>query len=190
MKNSLETYINDTVSVIKALNTESIRAAIEAAKEIIVSTVKSGLPILVCGNGGSAADAMHIAGELIGRFGAERAPINAIALSADVAALTAIANDYAYSAVFARQVQAHGVPGAVLIAISTSGTSANIIQAADAARGLGMKVIALTGSDANPLTERADVTIGVPSRTTPLIQQGHQVVYHYLCFAAEQVLVR
>ncbi|MBA3541148.1 MAG: D-sedoheptulose 7-phosphate isomerase, partial [Deltaproteobacteria bacterium] len=143
--------------------------------------VLAGKKVLLCGNGGSAADAQHIAAELVGRFVVERRPLPAIALTTDTSALTAIANDYGYEHVFARQVGAFGAPGDVLIAITTSGTSKNVVAAVKVARELGMKVIGLTGAKGAAFVASCDAGVAVPSTNTARIQECHIVVGHLLC---------
>lgn len=163
------------------LDRPEVQERIERAITLAHDALSTRKPLLVCGNGGSAADAQHIAGELVGRFLRERHALNVIALGADVAVLTAWANDYDYETVFARQVEAHALPGAVLLAISTSGNSKNVLAAARTARERGMKVIALTGEGGGKLAEFADVLLDVPSRETPRIQEMHVMLYHYFC---------
>ena len=163
--------------------------AVKNAESILTEVVSLKKQILICGNGGSAADALHIAGELTGRFTEEREAIRAIALPADIASMTAIANDYSYERVFARLVEAHGENGGLLIAISTSGMSRNVVAAAESAKALGMAVIGMTGHHGGILNSKSTVCIKIPSSSTPMIQQGHQLVYHYLCGLAEKVLV-
>jgi phosphoheptose isomerase len=155
--------------------------AIVAAGEMIRTAVTAGHKILLCGNGGSAADAQHIAAELVGRFVVERRPLAAIALTTDTSALTAIGNDYGYEAVFSRQVEALGNAGDVLVAITTSGRSANVIAAIAAARARGMKIIALTGQRGAELVASADGGVAVPSTDTARIQEGHITIGHLLC---------
>jgi D-sedoheptulose 7-phosphate isomerase len=147
----------------------------------IVAAIRSGQPLLVCGNGGSATDAMHITGELVGRFLKERRALRVICLSSNAAVLTAWSNDYSYETVFARQVEAYGNKGGVLLGISTSGNSVNVMLAFDKARELGMSTIALTGQGGGQLARKADILLDVPSRSTPFIQQVHTCIYHYLC---------
>ena len=156
----------------------------------ITDALRMGKPLLVCGNGGSAADAMHITGELVGRFLLERKAINAICLSSNASVLTAWANDYSYDTVFSRQVEAHGQPGAVIIGISTSGNSRNVIAAFEQAHNMGMKTVALTGEGGGRLAPVSDYLFAVPSRSTPLIQQAHLCLYHYLCQSIEQTLAQ
>lgn len=164
-------------------------ARVDAAVAAIVQAIKAGKPLLVCGNGGSAADAMHIACELVGRFLKERRGLNCIALSADPAVLTALGNDYGYDQVFARQVEAYGVPGAVLWGISTSGNSPNVVKAFEKARGLGLTTIGMTGQGGGKLAPLSDILLDVPSRHTPEIQQVHMCLYHAMCEAIEAAVV-
>lgn len=154
---------------------------------LIVDALKASRPLLICGNGGSAADAQHIAAELVGRFLKNRRPYNAICLAADVAVLTAWGNDQGFDDVFARQVEAHGMSGGVLLVLSTSGNSTNIVRAAEAAKRVGLPVIALTGQGGGKLKALSDILLDVPSKQTPLIQQVHTCLYHYIC---EQVEAR
>ena len=156
-------------------------AAIVAAGELIAATLAAGGKVLLCGNGGSAADAQHIAAELVGRFVVERRGLPAIALTTDTSALTAIGNDYGYELVFRRQVEALGRAGDVLIAITTSGTSKNVVAAADAARALGMKVVALTGARGRAFVDACDAGVAVPSGDTARIQECHIAIGHVWC---------
>jgi len=154
----------------------------------VTEALRQGKPLLVCGNGGSAADAMHITGELVGRFLKQRKAINAICLASNTAVLTAWANDYSYEEVFSRQVEAYGQPGAAIIGISTSGTSKNVVKAFERARSMNMITIAFTGEGGGSLAGLSDFLFAVPSRSTPLIQQAHVCLYHYLCQAVEAEL--
>lgn len=149
---------------------------------------RSGRPMLVCGNGGSAADAMHLTAELVGRFLIRRQALNVICLSSNPALLTAWANDYTYETVFSRQVEAYGEPGAVLVGISTSGNSQNVVKAFEQARAMTMKTISLTGEGGGKLAASSDYLFAVPSSSTPLIQQTHICLYHYLCGAIEEAM--
>jgi len=185
----LQDYLQTSIDGLAALRDHDLSGAIERAIDIIVAALSAGKPMLVCGNGGSAADAQHIAGELVGRFLRERKAYNVIALGTDTSVVTAWSNDYAFETLFARQVEAHGSKGAVLLAISTSGNSKNVLAAAEVARQQGMTVIALTGEGGGKLAPLADVLLDVPSRFTPVIQQGHLCLYHYLCGAIEERLV-
>jgi D-sedoheptulose 7-phosphate isomerase len=149
----------------------------------------AGGKLLACGNGGSAAEAQHLTGELLGRFRDERRPLPAVALSADSSAVTAIANDYGIEELFARQVQAYGRPGDVLVAISTSGTSPNVIAAAKAGLDLGVTVWALTGPAPNPLAALSDSAIAVDALTVATAQEIHLSLIHALCIALDKALL-
>jgi D-sedoheptulose 7-phosphate isomerase len=159
------------------------RIADEMAKALA-----NGGKILLCGNGGSAADAQHIAGELLSRFESERAPLPAIALTTDTSVLTAIGNDYGYDQVFERQVKGLGAKGDVLIAISTSGRSPNILKALDAARGKGVVTVGFTGRKGGEMQSRCDVLLAAPSDRTPVIQQIHITAAHIVCGLVERRL--
>lgn len=163
------------------LDGEALQKRLDAAIDLCLGAIRRDRPILVCGNGGSAADAQHIAGELVGRFLRERRALNVRALSVDPSVLTAWANDYSYDTVFSRQVEAYGSGGGVLIGLSTSGNSRNVLLAAEKAKSAGMSVIALTGEGGGKLAPLADVCLEVPSRSTPRIQEMHIMLYHYLC---------
>jgi D-sedoheptulose 7-phosphate isomerase len=149
----------------------------------------AGGKLLACGNGGSAAEAQHLTGELLGRFRDERRPLPAVALSADSSAVTAIANDYGIEELFARQVQAYGRPGDVLVVISTSGTSPNVIAAAKAGLDLGVTVWALTGPAPNPLAALSDSAIAVDAPTVATAQEIHLSLIHALCIALDKALL-
>jgi D-sedoheptulose 7-phosphate isomerase len=154
---------------------------IDAWGRRIASTLVAGGRLLAVGNGGSAAHAQHLTSELVGRYRDERRPLSAIALHADASSVTAIVNDYGADELFARQVRAHGRPGDILVAFSTSGRSPNVLTAVDAARDAGLVTYGLTGPLPNPLAERSDFTIGVASRHTATVQEVHQIVVHLLC---------
>ncbi|MEZ4400168.1 MAG: SIS domain-containing protein [Kofleriaceae bacterium] len=155
--------------------------AIVAAGERIRATLAAGNKVLLCGNGGSAADAQHIAAELVGRFVVERKGLPAIALTTDTSALTAIGNDYGYDVVFARQVEALGRPGDLLIAITTSGRSRNVVAAAAAARAGGLSVVALTGAAGRGFVDACDAGVAVPTTDTARIQECHITIGHIWC---------
>lgn len=159
--------------------------AVSAAARLCAAAVREGGRLLVCGNGGSAADAQHMAGELVGRFRRERRPLPVVALTSDSAVLTAIGNDYGFEEVFSRQVEALGSAGDVLVAISTSGRSENVLRAASAASRNGMRVLALTGSDGGSLAEAADVAFRAPTERTSHVQEVLMVVMHAVCLAVE-----
>jgi D-sedoheptulose 7-phosphate isomerase len=152
------------------------------------AALRSGHTILVCGNGGSAAESQHFAAELTGRFRRERRALAAIALTVDTSALTAIGNDYGFDQVFARQVEALGVEGDVLLAISTSGQSPNVVLAAKTARRMGLAVVALTGASAGALGEHADVVLAVPDDNTARVQEVQLSILHLLCEELERAL--
>jgi D-sedoheptulose 7-phosphate isomerase len=154
---------------------------VERAGKMLVSALRREKKILICGNGGSAADSQHFAAELTGRFQTERRALPAIALTTDTSALTAIANDYGYERVFGRQVEALGASGDVLVVFTTSGSSKNVIEAIRAARALKMKVIALTGEKGKRLRRHVDSLIAVPATETAHIQEVHELVYHAWC---------
>ena len=154
---------------------------IEATGRVICEALNAGNKILLCGNGGSAADAQHIAAELVGRYEKHRRPYPSIALTTDTSALTALSNDYGYDEVFARQVAAHARPGDVLIAISTSGKSESVVKAADKARELGCRTIALTGCSGEPLRAHCDFALVVASDRTSRVQEAHITIGHLWC---------
>ncbi|NDV24912.1 SIS domain-containing protein [Desulfovibrio sp. JC022] len=155
--------------------------AVKVAASLCVSSLKAGGKVLFCGNGGSAADAQHLAAELTGRFLYDRPPLYGEALHCNTSALTAVGNDYGYDRVFERQIQAKGKAGDVLIGLSTSGNSGNVVKALEAARDQMMKTISLVGSRACLMAELADVCIAIPSDQTPRIQEGHILSGHTLC---------
>ena len=159
---------------------------VEQAVTAISNALRDHKAFLVCGNGGSASDAMHITGELVGRFLKERRALKALCLSSNPAVLTAWANDYGYETVFSRQVEAYGEKDGVLLGLSTSGSSANVVQAFTKAREIGMKTIALVGQGGGKLAAVSDILLDVPSRHTPEIQQVHVCLYHYLCEKVEE----
>ena len=175
-------------AVEKASADTKFMASVAAAAERIAASLKNGGKVLLAGNGGSAADAQHIAAELVGRFVNDRAPLAAVALTTDTSALTAIGNDYGFEQVFARQVSALARPGDVFIGISTSGKSPNIIAALNAARKLGMVNIGMTRDAATPMHVLCDVTVGVPASETALIQQIHITAAHAICHLVEREL--
>ncbi|MFA5844077.1 MAG: D-sedoheptulose 7-phosphate isomerase [Coriobacteriia bacterium] len=162
--------------------------AIAEMAGIVADCLRDGGQLLVCGNGGSAADAQHIAAEFVGRFLKERRPWPALALHTNTSAVTAIGNDYGFEETFARQVLAHGHPGDVLWAITTSGSSPNVLRAVEAAREAGMRVVGLSGGEGGPLASACDVCVSVPHASTPRIQEGHILVGHIVCGLVEDEL--
>lgn len=185
---SLSAYLTQSAEVIQRTITTLDEATMTRAIALCVAALKNQKSLLVCGNGGSASDAMHITGELVGRFLKERKGLRCICLADNPATLTAWANDYDYASVFARQVEAYGESGGVLIAISTSGNSANVVKAAEQAKAMGISVISLTGEGGGKLAPVSDVLLAAPSKHTPLIQQVHICLYHYLCEAIEAAM--
>jgi len=159
------------------------------ATEVLAVCFRSGGKALVCGNGGSAADSQHFAAELVGRFARERRAWPALALTTDTSALTAIGNDLGFDRVFARQVEAHGRPGDVLVAMSTSGDSGNVLAAVEAARARGLVTVGLTGRDGGALGRAVDVHVNVPSPSAARTQEVHATILHVLCDLVEQGLV-
>jgi D-sedoheptulose 7-phosphate isomerase len=162
--------------------------ALTAAADVLVAAYRSGRKALFFGNGGSAADAQHLAAEFVGRYLRERAPLPALALHTNTSAVTAIGNDYGYEHVFARQLEALASPGDVAVGISTSGKSPSVIEALKCARRLGLSTIGLTGASGGLLRDLVDVLIAIPSEETPRIQECHILVGHALCDAVEQAL--
>ncbi|RXK01300.1 phosphoheptose isomerase [Arcobacter sp. CECT 8986] len=159
----------------------NMQEKVEAASQLAVDTLKNGNKILLCGNGGSAADAQHIAAELTGRYKTERRGLPGIALTTDTSALTAIGNDYGYDRVFDRQVEALANKGDLVIGISTSGNSKNVLSALNLAKELGCKTVGLTGRDGGAMNEACDVNLVVPSNDTPRIQEMHILIGHTIC---------
>jgi len=160
---------------------ESLLIEIENIGNLCLNSLKTGGKIFICGNGGSAADAQHIAAELSGRFKKERIALAGVALTTDTSAITAIGNDYGYEHVFSRQLEALGREGDILISISTSGNSVNILKAMQSAAKLNIKNIALTGKTGGKMAEQADASIIIPSNDTPRIQEMHIMVGHMIC---------
>jgi phosphoheptose isomerase len=158
------------------------------AAAAVVKAVRAGGKVLAFGNGGSAADAQHLAAELVGRLERDRAAIAAIALSTDTSILTAVANDYGFERVFARQIEALGRRGDVALAISTSGTSKNVLAAVETARAAGLVVVALSGRDGGALGRAADIHVNVPEHDTARVQEVHRTLLHILCELVEQEL--
>lgn len=173
---------------IKKKMARSLSDEIVTAMQMVIDAYKAGGKVFLIGNGGSAADAQHIAAELIGHFKLERKGLSAIALTTDTSILTALANDYGYDTVFSRQLEALGNDKDVLIAITTSGTSPNILKAVEMARSKNIKVIGLTGGDGGKLKDAADITIVVPSDNTPRIQEAHITIGHIICDLVEKEL--
>jgi len=173
---------------VKRLFAEQAAADIARAVEIVATSLGNGGKVLLCGNGGSAAEAQHIAGEFVGRFRLERRALAAVALTTDTSILTSIANDYSFDDVFARQVEGLGREGDVLFAYSTSGNSRNVLKAVEKAKGLGMATIGFTGEDGGAMATLCDVCIKAPSTDTPTVQECHTAAGHTICRFAEEIL--
>jgi D-sedoheptulose 7-phosphate isomerase len=184
-----EAHLSDAASLLTEVSTACLDDIV-AASTMLVDTFRSGRALLICGNGGSAADAQHLATEFVSALTLEhpRPAMRAIALTTDTSALTAIANDYGVDRMFARQVEAIGTAGDVLLAISTSGNSPNVLAAAEAARGGGIGVVGLTGASGGRLAGLVDVAIRVPSTTTAHIQECHLAIEQLLALIAERAL--
>ena len=163
-----------------------LQDTVAAAALACVAALNAGGKVLFCGNGGSAADAQHLAGEFVSRFNYDRPALGAIALTTDTSVLTAIGNDYGYERVFERQVLGLGRKGDVLVGISTSGRSPNVLLALQAARKIGMVTVGMTGNQREKIEQHVDLCIRIPSRQTPKIQEGHIVVGHALCGLVEE----
>lgn len=187
MREYIQTHLNAHKELLEAVVAENI-GDIEDMAELALLTYKKGRKILLFGNGGSAADAQHIAAELTGRFEKNRGALGAIALHCDTSAMTAIANDFGYRHVYARQVEALGRKGDLCIGISTSGNSENIIEALVSARTIGCSCIGLLGGDGGRIKDMVDIPLIVPSRTTARVQEMHILVGHILCSIIEREL--
>ncbi len=186
----VRSHFEDAIALKQRMR-ESLAPAIARAGEAVAGALRRGNKVLACGNGGSAADCQHFAAELVGRFERERPGLPAIALTVDSSALTAIANDYSYEAVFAKQVEALGREGDVLLAISTSGNSANVVAAMKAAKARGMAVVALTGRDGGQMAAMlaaGDHHLNVAHARTARVQEVHILALHCLCDTIDNVL--
>lgn len=181
--------LGDTARLLDAMAADAVLCeAAAAAAGACVAALRAGGKLLLCGNGGSAAEAQHWAAELVSRFNYDRPGLAAIALTTDGSILTGIGNDYGYARIFARQVEALGRAGDMLLALSTSGRSPNVLEALRAARARGMGTIGFTGEAGEAMAELCDICIRVPSASTPRIQEGHAVLGHALCAAVEAAL--
>ena len=189
MISTIKKHLQDSIAVKeKILSDGSLLAAVEKVVNAIVTAYKQEKKVILLGNGGSAADAQHIAGEFVGRFYKERKALPALALHTNSSIVTALANDYGYDAVFARQVDAYAVAGDVVIGISTSGNSPNVITAIQKAKDKGAVTVGLTGGKASKLCDVADICLRVPSPDTPRIQEAHITLGHIICFLVEETL--
>ena len=172
----------------RIINDDSILNNIVTVAEKVSNSIRNGGKLVLCGNGGSASDALHFAGEIVGRFIRERAPWPAVVLNADVATMTAISNDYGYDDVFARQAEAHVSTGDVFVGITTSGNSENVLKATIVAKRMGAYTVCLSGKGGGQLKEVADCSIVVPSDVTARIQESHITIIHILCELIEKSL--
>ncbi len=183
----LEEAVEESAELKKRMVAEQGEAVVAAA-ELLAQVLKSGGRVLIFGNGGSAADAQHLAAEFVNRFQVERPPLGALALTTDSSILTAVANDYDFLEVFAKQVQALGRPGDLALGISTSGNSPNVVQGLQAAREMGLRTLAFSGRDGGPVAAQAELALVVPSRNTPRIQEVHITIGHALCDLVDVLL--
>jgi D-sedoheptulose 7-phosphate isomerase len=174
--------LGDGLALVEAMlaSEPCVERTAEAA-ELIAAAMGNGNKLLIFGNGGSAADALHVAAEFVGRYLVERRPLPALALAANNSAVTAIGNDYGYEEVFARQVRALGVAGDVAVGLTTSGRSPNVVRGLRAAAEMGIATIAMTGADPGPVGEAAELTISIPSGDTPRVQEGQMLAAHTIC---------
>ena len=178
--------IQDSIQAKQAiLDNPTFLANIEAAAKMMVASLRQGGKIHFCGNGGSAADAQHLAAELSGRFYFDRAPLNAEALHCNTSYLTAVGNDYGYDLIFSRLLKGTARKGDVIVGISTSGNSKNIINAFEAAKGMGVSIIAMTGETGGKMKDYAGILLNVPSKDTPRIQESHIMIGHIICELVE-----
>ena len=189
MSKLIKERIQDSINVkARLLQNDEIISTVEGAADEIVEAIKSGHKIVLCGNGGSASDALHFAGEIVGRFQKERNAWPAVVLNADVATMTAIANDYGYDDVFSRQAQGHCNPGDVFVGISTSGNSENVLRAIIVAKEKGCKTVALLGKDGGKIKGIVDYPIVIPCNVTARVQESHIMLIHIMCEIAEEKL--
>ena len=189
MKDCIKNHIIESVKTKdEILKSEQILQKIEDVATLIIQAYKNGKKVLIAGNGGSAADAQHIAAELVSKFYNDRPALNAIALTTNTSILTAVGNDYSHEYIFARQIQAYGNENDIYIAISTSGNSKNIIKSIEEAKKQGLKIIGLTGANTCIMDEICDSVIKIPSDKTPIIQESHIMVGHIICGIVEKEL--
>ena len=186
----LDKAIKDSIENLNKLQSDKI--AMQAVDRAIVEIVKAlsdGKPVMVCGNGGSASDALHITGELVSKFKFDRPAMNVICLNANVSVLTAWSNDKNFETVFARQVEAHAKEGAILWGLSTSGNSKNVLAAFEMARRYGVKTIAMTGEGGGQMRDVSDILIATPGKDAPSAQNIHVMLYHYMCEEIERLML-
>lgn len=189
MQELMKQRISESIEVKKGLlENEALLNTLEGLSGEIIKAIKSGHKLVLCGNGGSASDALHFAGEIVGRFVRERSAWPAVVLNADVATMTAIGNDYGYDDVFARQAQGHCQEGDVFIGISTSGNSENVLRAINRAKSKGCKTAALLGKDGGKIGKMVDYPLIVPCNTTARVQEAHILLIHIMCELSEKEL--
>jgi D-sedoheptulose 7-phosphate isomerase len=181
--------LDDGAALVEAMRSEECVAGIAAAAELTAEAYKRGNKLLIFGNGGSAADAIHVAAEFVGRYLVDRPPLPAVALAANLSSVTAIGNDYGYDEVFARQLKGLGVAGDVAIGLTTSGRSVNVERALAAAREIGIATVAMTGADPGPVGAAAEHRISIPVADTPRVQEGHMLAAHTICEWVEAQLL-
>ena len=185
-KNYIRGQFEETKKVIDMFLREHRDVEILRASEIIVGSLKNGGRMLICGNGGSATDASHITGELVGRYKLNRPALDVITLGSDLAVTTAVSNDFGYENLYAKEVEGRGREGDILLGISTSGNSKSIVNALEMGKHMGLKNITLTGNDGGKMKALSDININVPYSDTPRIQEVHTIIYHTLCDLIEQ----
>lgn len=191
MNSRIQESIEQSIAVKQAiLDNPDFMTRIEEAAGIMIESLKAGGKIHFCGNGGSAADAQHLAAELSGRFYFDRPPLNADALHCNTSYLTAVGNDYGYDVIFSRLIQGTGKKGDVLVGISTSGNSKNILKAYETCREMGIKTISFTGETGGSMKNLSDVLLNVPSKDTPRIQESHIMIGHIICELIESALFK
>lgn len=189
MKDFIKTHIIESIKTKEEiLSSDTFIDVIERAAKLIIQAYKNGNKVLIAGNGGSAADAQHIAAELVSKFLSDRPALNAISLTTNTSVLTAVGNDYSHEYIFARQIQAYGEKGDIFIPISTSGNSKNIIKAIEESKFKGLTIVGLTGKNSCQMDTLCDCIIKVPSDKTPIIQESHITIGHILCAIIEKSL--
>lgn len=187
--NDIKRIISESVAVKqRILEDDELLRRIYAFKTMIVDAYRNGAKVLFCGNGGSAADAQHIAAELSGRFYLDRKPLYAEALHCNPSYMTSVSNDYGFECVFSRAVEAFAKKGDILVGISTSGNSANVLKACEKAREMGVSIVAMTGNNGGKMAQMSDLLINVPSTDTPRIQEAHIMIGHIVCELVEKEL--
>ena len=187
MQNKIKEKLNESIEVKKSV-IKSLLPQIEQAAKLMIETYKKGNKILIFGNGGSAADAQHIAAELMGRYKKDRSALPAVALSTDTSVITSLSNDYGFETIFARQIEGLAKSGDITLGISTSGNSKNVLEGIEKAKELGCKTIGLLGNSGGRISEVVDIAITVSSKATPRVQESHITISHILCGLIEEEL--